>query len=198
MARWTPTDTAKDLQLRATVKVCSDGRRRNCVRALSPQERLQRFHSCYVKQPSGCWQWIASLSGSCSAYGVISHNGRQTYAHRFSYETFVGPIPDGLIVRHLCDNPLCVNPAHLLTGTHADNTHDKVTRNRHRYGINKGSSNGKTIITPSQAERVVELRRSGHTLPQIAALTGVSRTNCSAICTGRSWSHLTGITSPLT
>ena len=55
----------------------------------------------------------------------------QTLAHRFVYENTVGPIPDGLEIRHSCDNPPCVNPEHLLPGTPADNAHDKIERRRH-------------------------------------------------------------------
>lgn len=72
--------------------------------------------------------------GKADGYGLLSASHdlpRPTLAHRWAYERFVGPIPDGLVVRHTCDNRLCSNPSHLLVGTLSQNMQDMVDRKRH-------------------------------------------------------------------
>lgn len=67
-----------------------------------------------VNKTDGCWLWIGSARGSQGLlYGELRVNGRTTAAHRFAYESFVGPIPAGLTIDHLCRETLCVNPKHL-------------------------------------------------------------------------------------
>ena len=60
--------------------------------------------------------------------------GKMVKAHRAAYETWVGPIPEGLVVRHMCDNPPCINPEHLRTGTYLENNHDMILHGRDKNG----------------------------------------------------------------
>ncbi len=83
----------------------------------------------------GCLEWKHSTS--TKGYGQLSRPGapgKNLRSHRVAYEDFNGPIPEGLMVRHTCDNRLCFNPKHLVTGTALENTRDGIERGRINMG----------------------------------------------------------------
>ena len=100
-------------------------------------ELVARFESKVVRDdcmPNGCHIWTGALS--VKGYGCTSVNGKGVRAHRVSYTIYNGEITHGLIVCHTCDNPPCVNPAHLFLGTYLDNEQDKLSKGRN-YQKNK-------------------------------------------------------------
>lgn len=116
-----------------------------------------------------CLIWVgASLR---NGYGQVRYKGVSMGAHRASYLEHKGEIPDGYVVKHLCDNPLCVHPDHLSLGTVKDNVDDKVAKGRHRNGHGRRfTEDEKEYIrssTKSQRELAKEL---GCTQPAISKI----------------------------
>lgn len=85
------------------------------------QQYAFRFWPKVEIAPHGfCWLWQASKNGS-SGYGLFKIKGKYKQAHRVAYELTKGPIPEGLVLDHLCRNRLCVNPDHLEPVTIGEN-----------------------------------------------------------------------------
>lgn len=100
----------------------------------------QRFMKFVSKSDNGCWLWIGAFEKNprCLPYGWFYWVGRgKLRAHRVSYELFVGELGKSQCVLHKCDNPKCVNPDHLSTGTQADNIRDMIAKGRDNSWGNK-------------------------------------------------------------
>jgi HNH endonuclease len=82
---------------------------------MSTQTLIERFTE-KIAEPfdahNDCWMW-AGYTGGQGPYPQLSFGGKHIYAHRVSHELFIGPIPEGCVIDHLCKNTLCVNPDHL-------------------------------------------------------------------------------------
>lgn len=135
-----------------------------------------------------CWLFNRGWGASKTArYAHIKDDsGATRAAHKFSYELHNGPVPEGLVVRHKCDNPWCVNPAHLELGTHADNIRDMDQRGRRVS--KKGETHHNSKMT---AEKVRAIRGSSETDAALAKRYGVGQPQINRIRNGRAWKHVT-------
>jgi hypothetical protein len=98
---------------------------------------FERFTNKITKTDT-CWTWTGAIYRG--GYGhfrrKVDGKWKMYKTHRYSYEYYHGPIPEGKIILHSCDNPACVNPNHLSVGTHKENTGQCIARGRKVFGIN--------------------------------------------------------------
>lgn len=96
--------------------------------------------------------------------------GKTVTAHRIMYQIALGQIPDGLLVMHKCDNPACVNPNHLITGTNGENLADAARKNRMVHKL-----------TLQQVREVRRLYMEGFTQMKLAEMFNITQSNVSRI-----------------
>jgi HNH endonuclease len=154
---------------------------------------IKKIKSNYIYESnSGCFLWNLVLDKD--GYGRLSWNERTERAHRFSYEAFVGEIPEGLQVCHRCDTPSCVRPDHLFIGTQLENHADRDKKGRQSKGEERWTSKVKEldVIEVLTLFHVCGLRRW-----EISELFGLSRSLIQRIISGKTWKHLSGIRSEI-
>lgn len=129
--------------------------------------------------------------GNAGGYGHASYNGKTQYAHRVAYIRAVGcTIADilGKVVLHTCDNPRCINPAHLELGTHQDNTDDMLNKGRHWVPAGEASANA--LLTQAQVDHIRAIYKPRCRTNGCRALGrryGVGNHTISDIVTNKTW-----------
>lgn len=129
-----------------------------------------------------CWPVVTNFGPD--GYGILRVNGRKQRAHRVMFSLYYAGI-DAPVVRHTCNNPACINPAHLRAGTPKDNAMDRVNSNR--GGDLRGANNGRAKLTD---EQVREIRSSNETGAELARRFGISKVMACRIKRGDAWHHL--------
>jgi HNH endonuclease len=152
--------------------------------AVDPQRKLEDVLNNYDIDPvTGCW--VTRQQKDKDGYGEV-HIGRVHWrTHRLFYTHYNGDIPKGMLIRHSCDNPPCVNPGHLLCGSAQDNVDDMMARNRN---VNReGEANTRAKLTDAD---VLKILNDSRRQQEIADDYGVNRSLISMIKNGRRWAHL--------
>lgn len=151
-------------------------------------ERVRFYGWTEVPGPlnTSCWDWNGSTR---KGYGRINLKGKGLVVTRVVMEHNLGnPIPEGLLVRHKCDRPICINPEHLLLGTVKENAQDMV--NRGRQPLLLGSENPSSILSEDQVLEIRRRKREGETGVKLSKEFGVSQSTISFVCSGKRWGHL--------
>jgi hypothetical protein len=136
----------------------------------------------YSVTPAGCWE-CTSHKFNDSGYPIFQRNHKKIRLSRYMYEKEYGTIPQGMLIRHKCDNPHCINPEHLEIGTHHDNHMDMVERGRSLKGVD----HPRVKLSENQ---VLEIRASGESCYTLAARYGVAVMLISKIKRRLLWKHL--------
>lgn len=124
-------------------------------------------------------------------YGIVRFNGRNERSHRVAYVHANGlkiKDIDGILIRHKCDNPPCINPLHLETGTYQDNINDMIERGRKKVAV--GENAGSAKLTTEQVILIKSRLKNGESTSSIAKDFVVSAWQIWAIRVGRSWEHI--------
>lgn len=139
-------------------------------------------------QWDACWPWTGAKRSGAQGYGNFKIQSYVSVrAHRLSYALYYGHSPGALLVCHKCDNPVCVNPAHLFLGTVQDNSDDMKRKGRGAKRDQRGELNGAAKLTAADVCKVRELIAAGQTNIAIAAQFGVTHSLISRIRRGRAW-----------
>ncbi len=139
------------------------------------------------RAPDECWPWVAYCGRR--GYGQFRIDYYLLQAHRVAWELVNRAIPEGMWVLHACDNPCCVNPAHLFLGTHADNMADMV-----RKGRGAGSEGEKNHSAKLAEEAVRAIRKeyadTPATLRELGRKYGVHSTTILMVVRRDTWKHV--------
>ena len=167
-------------------------------------DQASRFWSRATKT-NGCWLWTGAPVGEYPRFRV---GGANYHANRIAWELSRNDkIPAGMVVRHACDDPRCINPDHLVLGTQLDNALDRSSRGRSCAGARRSAAWQKAVesygdhwlrgehhlsakLTEAQVREVRRLRESGLSLSEIGRRFSVSHQSIRAIVVGKSWRHV--------
>lgn len=136
----------------------------------------------HVIKTQNCWLWKGA---TVRGYGNFGVNGKTQYAHRYSYQLVNGPIPDEKDICHYCDNPICVNPAHLWCGSARENMHDASLKGR----MVRGERHPSAKLSVSDVKQIRILSKQ-YSQVIISKMFGVSHQSINSIVNRETWAWL--------
>lgn len=186
------------LGLDARCRICANSAKELRRRARGMKKLPRALDHFWDKVAIGpedsCWNWTAAFKGTADSagtrYGSFTHyvDGRpiRTSSHRIAWSLTNGPVPDGLLVCHRCDNRACCNPRHLFLGTHVDNVADMCRKGRHSHG----EGHPKSPLTESDVRSIRVRAADGETYGRLAREFGINRVNIMKIVRRATWTHI--------
>lgn len=170
---------------------------------MGTSERYQRYRAAIdhykanpemvwskVNKGDGCWLWTAARNHLGYGQMRFARKPHSTFvrATAVTWELLVGPVPEGAHLLHRCDNPPCVNPAHLFIGTALDNTHDCINKGRFKFlRPRPGVLNNKAKLTWDVVEQIRSDRAAGYSLSMLKRKYGVAGSTLREVYAGRNW-----------
>ena len=149
-----------------------------------------------VRGQDDCWEWTGFVARG--GYGMFNLLGKTVRAHRLCYILSYGPIPEGYLACHHCDNRKCCNPTHIFSGTHHDNVMDMVRKGRDRrpprdeskVNYVRGTKVHNSKLTDADIPIIRRRAADGDKHTHIAADFGVDRSLIYQIAKGYVWAHV--------
>jgi hypothetical protein len=138
-----------------------------------------------IQNKNGCWIWCGYVAKH--GYGVTSYRSKTMLAHRLSWILFRGELEKDIDICHHCDNPKCVNPDHLFSGTAKDNVIDCFNKKRKSH---KGENHPGAKISEIDVMEIFQLRRIGWTHQKLADRFKIKQGTVSNILHRRLWKHV--------
>lgn len=149
-----------------------------------------------VEKTATCWLWTGAKYGGYGRLNPGKHSGVPLRAHRVSWELHYGPIPQGMVVCHRCDNPSCVRPDHLFLGSHEDNMLDAVRKGRTKKGRpapesgQPGELHHHAKLTNADVRAIRARRAAGEPIATLARDYGIHQTHVRSIVRRDCWKHI--------
>ena len=163
--------------------------------------QVDRFWAKVKIQPSGCWEWQASLDGR--GYGQWVQGNQSFRAHRLAHSLYYLTDLEGLVLRHICDNKLCVSPYHTIPGTHSDNARDAydrgirqkrdrshILRQRASPKTNFGDNHHRSKLTGDNVREIRRRYAEGEAQRALATEFSISKGVINQVVQRDTWKHI--------